>query len=177
MSGWGFLFLCHWSQEWVRCLIEIPTLFASGCPKTAFSCNDWQRRYSADNCVPLSQRCDGIKQCANGKDEMDCNILTPSYIEGKNVSVEFLTKNTVWVSNVVKYEFYFSGVLYRLHRRVPSQELQGPVVPGVHSDQVLGQGCLCLRDRLQRQVLISLISWGSTRGKIKCLLSRRGNVY
>ncbi|XP_050596291.1 serine protease nudel isoform X2 [Bombus affinis] len=56
-----------------------------GCPKTSFSCNDWQRPYTTDTCVPLFQRCDGRRQCANGKDEMDCNILTPSYIEGKNL--------------------------------------------------------------------------------------------
>ncbi|CAL7938816.1 unnamed protein product [Xylocopa violacea] len=56
-----------------------------GCPKTSFNCNDWRKRYTADNCVPLSERCDGIQQCANGKDEMDCHILTPSHIEGKNI--------------------------------------------------------------------------------------------
>ncbi|XP_026666589.1 serine protease nudel-like isoform X2 [Ceratina calcarata] len=58
-----------------------------GCPKTKFSCNDWQRRYTAENCVPMSKRCDGIKHCANGRDEMECNILTSSHIEGKNVFI------------------------------------------------------------------------------------------
>lgn len=41
----------------------------------SFSCDDWDRRYNDDNCVPLLQRCDGIKQCFNGKDEHNCNIL------------------------------------------------------------------------------------------------------
>nr|XP_012227219.1 PREDICTED: serine protease nudel [Linepithema humile] len=48
------------------------------CPVDSFSCEDWEKRYSRDNCVPLSQRCDGIYQCPNGKDEQNCNILAES---------------------------------------------------------------------------------------------------
>ncbi|XP_076396173.1 serine protease nudel isoform X3 [Megachile rotundata] len=63
-----------------------------GCPKTSFSCNDWNKRFSPDNCLPLSQRCDGIEQCSNGKDEVDCSVLTPSYIGGKNAFMTGYTK-------------------------------------------------------------------------------------
>lgn len=58
----------------------------TGCPANTFNCEDWTRRYRRENCVLLSQRCDGVQQCPNGKDEKDCNILTGSYIEEKDVS-------------------------------------------------------------------------------------------
>lgn len=78
----------------------------SGCPKTSFSCNDWQRPYTTDTCVPLSQRCDGKRQCASGKDEMDCNILTPSYIEGKNVNHECNFPYHSQILSITRYLMY-----------------------------------------------------------------------
>ncbi|XP_044258893.1 serine protease nudel-like [Tribolium madens] len=47
-----------------------------GCRHDEFSCDDWSR-FQKSTCIPLSQRCDGIKHCEmTGKDEEDCSILT-----------------------------------------------------------------------------------------------------
>ncbi|XP_071642079.1 serine protease ndl [Temnothorax longispinosus] len=51
-----------------------------GCSSDSFNCDDWDRRYNRDNCVPLLQRCDGVQQCSNGKDELDCNILLETHV-------------------------------------------------------------------------------------------------
>lgn len=61
-----------------------------GCPVETFSCDDWDNRYNRDNCVPLLQRCDGIKQCSNGKDELDCNILLESFTDSSDVRARYL---------------------------------------------------------------------------------------
>lgn len=43
------------------------------CPATPLSCGNFQ--WSCDlktQCVPLSWRCDGTKDCEDGRDETDC---------------------------------------------------------------------------------------------------------
>uniref|UniRef100_A0A0C9QGD9 Acrosin n=1 Tax=Fopius arisanus TaxID=64838 RepID=A0A0C9QGD9_9HYME len=47
-----------------------------GCQPDSFSCQDWDRRYKRENCVPMPYRCDGISQCSNGRDEEECTMLT-----------------------------------------------------------------------------------------------------
>jgi len=53
-----------------------------GCPIDFFSCGD-------DKCVSISQRCDGTKQCPNGKDELNCNILM-EYMDPIDVWTRYL---------------------------------------------------------------------------------------
>ncbi|XP_077288082.1 serine protease nudel [Arctopsyche grandis] len=45
------------------------------CKNASFSCNEWSRRKSTSNCFSIEERCDGINQCSNGKDEQDCTML------------------------------------------------------------------------------------------------------
>lgn len=48
----------------------------SGCAENEFSCDDWSR-FRRSTCIPLKQRCDGVKQCEiTGRDETDCSVLT-----------------------------------------------------------------------------------------------------
>lgn len=47
-----------------------------GCAEDEFSCDDWSR-FRRSTCIPLEQRCDGVKQCEiTGRDESDCSVLS-----------------------------------------------------------------------------------------------------
>lgn len=50
--------------------------FLKACPKATFSCDDWKGDEPTVTCVHVLKRCDGIKNCPNGKDELDCSIIT-----------------------------------------------------------------------------------------------------
>lgn len=45
-----------------------------------------------------------------------------------------------------------SGIHDWLQRRIPSQELQGPMVSRVYSGQIMDQGCLHIRNWPRHQV-------------------------
>jgi len=54
--------------------IAIKNVFV-GCNVTSFSCQDWDRHFRTATCLRLEQRCDGVKDCPNDRDEMDCLLL------------------------------------------------------------------------------------------------------
>jgi hypothetical protein len=45
---------------------------------TMTACNDTEYTCASGNCVPMEQRCDGKRQCADGTDEQNCKIVTPA---------------------------------------------------------------------------------------------------
>ncbi|GFY46973.1 uncharacterized protein TNIN_66361 [Trichonephila inaurata madagascariensis] len=76
---------------------------SGSCPKhRAFLCDRNYNSYS--KCIPTSWKCDGIKDCTYGTDEMECNedknTLRPGFIYKKRVAVAlYLSNNTVFTSN------------------------------------------------------------------------------
>lgn len=94
--------------------------FSIGCSVDEVNCDDWSR-FKKGTCVPLSQRCDGIRQCEiTGRDEDDCSILTDHIGEANPMKISnaagFLHRNykgkwyptcfgsEVWALEVCKVE-------------------------------------------------------------------------
>lgn len=65
-------------SKYVKDLKPLEIIFRiqfSDCPRLTFSCDDWTEQGTDITCVPIDKRCDGISDCRNGKDELDCSIL------------------------------------------------------------------------------------------------------
>ncbi|KAH1029281.1 hypothetical protein HUJ05_002542 [Dendroctonus ponderosae] len=112
-----------------------------GCAENEFSCDDWSK-YRRSSCIPLSQRCDGIKQCEiTGKDEMDCSILADRLgnfpINKVSNSVGFLHRNfkgkwyptcygtELWAAEVCQVEAGPSAIVPKTHMTFTSQPYNG----------------------------------------------------
>ena len=47
----------------------------SGCGIGMFSCGI-QSEDSESSCIPLEKRCDNFNDCVNGRDELECSLIT-----------------------------------------------------------------------------------------------------
>ncbi|XP_014217157.1 serine protease nudel-like [Copidosoma floridanum] len=89
------------------CPLEEDELGCFGCPKDSLHCNidaalDPQPgvKDNSTNCFRAKERCDGRRQCTNGKDEKDCSILSLSAADSNEKEELFRVG-------------YSSGFLYR----------------------------------------------------------------
>ena len=63
------------SEIYVFVFIVLSIVF-SGCPKNFFNSN-----FPTFCCIPMEQRCDGKIDCSGGKDEENCNAISPYNID------------------------------------------------------------------------------------------------
>ncbi|XP_030766039.1 uncharacterized protein LOC115890059 isoform X2 [Sitophilus oryzae] len=133
-----------------------------GCEENEFSCDDWSR-FRKSTCIPISQRCDNIKQCEiTGKDEMDCSILADHIgqfpVNKISNSVGFLHRNykgkwyptcfgtELWALQVCQVEAGPSNIIPKSHMTLTTNPYQGLFINILPNDEVSLVNT-CVQDR------------------------------
>ncbi|XP_076268925.1 serine protease nudel isoform X2 [Rhynchophorus ferrugineus] len=133
-----------------------------GCEENEFSCDDWSR-FRKSTCIPITQRCDNIKQCeVTGKDEMDCSILADHIgqfpLTKISNSVGFLHRNykgtwyptcfgtELWALQVCQVEAGPSNIIPKSHMTLTTDPYQGLFINILPNDQVSLVNT-CVQDR------------------------------
>ncbi|KAL3276424.1 hypothetical protein HHI36_011809 [Cryptolaemus montrouzieri] len=133
-----------------------------GCSEDEISCDDWSR-FRKGTCIPINQRCDGIRQCeVTGKDEDDCSILT-DHIGEKNPmkvsnSAGFLLRNfkgswyptcfgsELWAMDVCKSEAGPSAIAPKSHLVLTTEKYEGDFL-NILPNQEISLVNTCVQDR------------------------------
>lgn len=77
-SGHSFFYGVRFTFSLWATFYFINMIFFKGCQEDMFSCDDSDDDESTGACLPLEKRCDSIRDCRNGKDEVDCNLISDS---------------------------------------------------------------------------------------------------
>ncbi|KAL1501397.1 hypothetical protein ABEB36_006721 [Hypothenemus hampei] len=133
-----------------------------GCSEGEFSCDDWSR-FRRATCIPLEQRCDGVKQCEiTGKDETDCAILADHLgnfpINKVSNSVGFLHRNykgkwyptcfgtELWAAEVCEIEAGPSSITPKAHMTLTTNPYRGSFINILPNNEVTLVNT-CVQDR------------------------------
>ncbi|XP_044756720.1 uncharacterized protein LOC123315190 [Coccinella septempunctata] len=133
-----------------------------GCSEDEINCDDWSR-FRKGTCVPMSQRCDGIRQCEiTGRDEDDCSILTDHIGESNPMKISnaagFLHRNykgkwfptcfgsEVWALEVCKVEAGPSTIAPMSHLVPTTEKYEGEYINLLPNQEVSFAGT-CVQDR------------------------------
>jgi len=66
---------------------------------TGFSCHS-----SIEKCLPIKNHCDGIVNCLDAEDEIECQILKANYAKYENSNNTFIKSRAKEVSNGITEE-------------------------------------------------------------------------
>ncbi|XP_050314340.1 serine protease nudel isoform X2 [Anthonomus grandis grandis] len=155
----GKLRLCDGYCDCPRCEDETGCF---GCEETEFSCDDWSR-LRRSTCIPISQRCDGIKHCeVTGKDESDCSILADHLgnfpLNKISNSVGFLHRNfkgkwyptcfgtELWAAEVCQVEAGPSAIIPKTHMTLTTTPYDGLFI-NIRPDNEISLVNTCVQDR------------------------------
>ncbi|KAK9881867.1 hypothetical protein WA026_018066 [Henosepilachna vigintioctopunctata] len=133
-----------------------------GCAEDEISCDDWSR-FRKGTCVPIEQRCDGVRNCdVTGKDEDDCSILTDHMGESNPIKVSnavgFLHRNfkgkwyptcfgsELWAMDVCKTEAGPSNSAPKSHLVPISENYNGEFI-NILSNREMGLVDSCVQGR------------------------------
>ncbi|XP_060524589.1 serine protease nudel-like [Cylas formicarius] len=133
-----------------------------GCKEDEFSCDDWSR-FRRSTCIPISQRCDNIKQCEiTGKDEAECSILLDSigsFAQNQiSNSIGFLHRNYKgkwyptcfgterWAAEVCQIEAGPSMVSPRTHMTLTTDQYNGNYINILPNNEISLVNT-CVQDR------------------------------
>ncbi|CAG9768789.1 unnamed protein product [Ceutorhynchus assimilis] len=155
----GKLRLCDGYCDCPRCEDEQGCF---GCGINEFSCDDWSR-FRRSTCIPLVQKCDGIKQCeVTGKDEMDCSMLADHIgnfpLSKVSNSVGFLHRNykgkwyptcfgtQLWAAQVCTVEAGPSAMIPKAHMTLTTDPYDGLFINVLPNSEVSLVNT-CVQDR------------------------------
>ncbi|XP_066138197.1 uncharacterized protein ndl [Euwallacea fornicatus] len=133
-----------------------------GCADDEFSCDDWSR-FRRSTCIPLVQRCDGVKQCEiTGKDELDCSILADHLgnfpLNKVSNAVGFLHRNykgkwyptcfgtELWAAEVCQIEAGPSAIIPKAQMTLTPEDYEGLFV-SIFPNNKVNIVNTCVQDR------------------------------
>lgn len=101
---------CAGNSEGILEPSSLPNIFIrpisifTGCPENMFVCDT--ENHLATVCFDISNRCDNIHHCRDGKDEKNCEILTDS-IDSKVKNIQHTSSIQSYKWSCLVYVFIF----------------------------------------------------------------------